>query len=380
MTNRPRPDHLAAYAAVLAAVGLAALAPVSGCGRIENVHDSAEARGRTCVSCHQSAFNAASNPVHVGTMPDTCQDCHDTKAWVPPHLNRHPWYPVQNKHAVLDCKQCHTQGYVAGKTPRECEGCHRKDYDAAKEPVHTGFPTACTTCHNDLGWKPSIFVHPWTLTGKHITTPCSSCHTGSPPLYKGVPTDCAGCHQKDYDAAKNPPHTTMPKACQTCHTPDGWRPATFQHSWPLEGAHTAVACASCHKGTPPVYAGTPKDCFGCHSADFTGSPYPNHQTFPKTCLDCHSLKGWRPAIAGPHPEANFAITTGKHAKVGITCMSCHDPARGPSTGGQNTSCVACHLGNHTQPGIDGKHSGVSGYPPPPQAPNFCLSCHPQGTK
>jgi hypothetical protein len=362
------------------ALASAAAAGAAACGKVEDIHETAEARGKPCVDCHRSAYVAAVNPKHVGQMPETCEKCHNTKAWVPATGGTHDWFPLRNKHATSPCAQCHTKGYQPGDTPKACVGCHQKDFDAAKNPPHTNYSTACETCHTDAGWRPAVFNHPWPLNGKHASTDCFACHTGSPPRYLGTPKDCASCHQKSYDAAASPSHAGFPTTCADCHNETAWRPSTFVHPWYLDGVHATQPCASCHKGSPPVYRGTSRDCVTCHLDDYNASPYPGHATFPKTCEDCHGRAAWKPAIGGAHPEAKFFIATGAHAKPGISCTSCHDPARGSSVGGANTNCIGCHLGSHTRAKMDDKHSGVNNYPRNTTSVNFCRDCHPTGKK
>jgi hypothetical protein len=371
-------SHLLLVMACAIATGAALGA--TACGKVEDFHQTAEVRSQPCVGCHRAAFVAATNPKHVGAMPETCNACHSTKQWAPATANEHGWFPLRNKHAAASCAQCHAKGYEKGATPRACNGCHQKDYDAARNPSHKGYSTECATCHTDAGWRPAAFNHPWPLLGKHATATCFACHVGEPPRYQGTPKDCVLCHQKDVDGARTPPHTGFPSTCSTCHTEQGWRPSTFAHPWPLDGAHASAPCAGCHKGNPPVYRGTPLDCVGCHLDDYQRATFPGHNTVPKTCESCHGKAAWKPAIGGAHPEASFPISTGPHSAAGVSCTSCHDPARGASTAGQNTDCIHCHVGAHNRPAIDAKHTGVAGYPGPNAPPNFCIGCHPRGRK
>jgi predicted CXXCH cytochrome family protein len=287
-------------------------------------HESDEVKSSACVSCHTAAFSAAKNPLHVNQLPQTCQDCHVTKGWVPSSATGHPFWPLQNKHVGVSCAACHSKGYKVGDTPKDCVGCHRKDYDSAQNPRHAAegkdvFPLDCTTCHSDSGFKPSSFKHPTPLEGRHFIAPCVGCHTGSPPRYKGTPTECYACHASDADTR-------------------------------------AVA------------------------------KLPSHATFPRTCLNCHLMSGWvqGPPLGGLHPEAKFPIQTGVHADPRMTCLDCHKLEKGLAAGGANTDCVSCHLGSHVSPAIDAFHfktpdgGTVAGYPQGASTTNFCLQCHTKG--
>ncbi len=263
---------------------------------------------------------------------------------------------------------------------RPCIQCHTGAYEGALTPDHRSLPQTCEKCHVTKAWSPSTFQHPWPLENEHAKTPCASCHSGNPPLYRGIPTVCSGCHQKDADHADEPVHTGLPSTCSDCHTTANWKPSTFAHPWPLDGAHAKTECASCHAGSPPRYPGTPDTCDACHHADYQKSTYPGHATFPTTCGNCHDTRAFRPALPPGHPEASFPLTTGKHSAAGITCLTCHKLDNGAATKGQNTDCVHCHLNAHLRPAIDSVagHAGNAAYPKGDAPVNFCLSCHPSG--
>lgn len=171
--------------------------------------------------------------------------------------------------------------------------------------------------------------------------------------------DCVTCHLPDYQATTNPPHVDrFPTACAQCHTTDAWVPASFEHPWPLDGAHATALCLACHTGDPPRFAGTPTACVGCHRADYDASPYPGHTSFPTTCQDCHSTSAWRPAVALDHPWP----LDGAHATA--PCASCHtgDP---PRYAGTPTQCVGCHRADYDR----------SPYPGHATFPTTCADCH-----
>lgn len=361
---------LALLSALGAAAALAGAAP--GCLELGAQHDRMELHQSACVTCHRDDYDATTSPHHAGLFPETCGDCHTTTEWVPARAIRHDWWPLANRHLEARCTACHTSGFAPGATPTACEGCHRADYDAATAPPHAGYPLECASCHNDAGWRPSTFVHPWALDGAHLRTSCFGCHTGDPPRYAGTPRVCSGCHQADYDGATAPPHAGMPTDCTTCHNTEAWRPSTFVHSWRLDGAHVRTACTSCHTGSPPRYAGTPTQCVDCHRALYDASP--EHASRPTTCVDCHTTTAWTPALGGSHPDSVFPRTP-PHA---MPCLDCHNPSLGPSTRGQNTDCVGCHEGRHAQAIVDRQHADVGEYRFDPTNPHFCLSCHPNG--
>lgn len=193
-------------------------------------------------------------------------------------------------------------------------------------------------------------------------------------------SDCVYCHEVDYAAAQLPLHrdgtkNLYPATCGSCHSTKRFRPARFDHPFPLDGQHAETACWQCHVGTPPVFAGTPNRCIDCHATDFAQSSFPGHSAFQDTCLDCHTTSGFTPAT-GLHPEASFPIADGVH---NYPCLDCHDRQRGLNSA-ENTNCVGCHDGVHERMLLDPIHLefGLSDYPTGDAAPNFCLNCHPSG--
>lgn len=109
---------------------------------------------------------------------------------------------------------------------------------------------------------------------------------------------CASCHMPDYDQVRRPLHVGVkPVSCGICHTQDSWRPSRLDHPWPLSGAHLMGTCFYCHKGDPPQFKGTPKECVGCHREDYESAPDHVELSFPTTCEQCHSTTAWKPRLA-----------------------------------------------------------------------------------
>jgi hypothetical protein len=333
--------------------------------------------GEDCASCHQSDFQKASQPLHVGVLSETCADCHSNTSWSPARGSNHSW-PLDGAHAAAPCNTCH-QGdrAVYEGTPQDCVSCHGGQRDQVLQPSHADFSDDCASCHGTAAWKPATFAHSWPLEGVHASTDCSSCHLGDPPTYDGTPTTCSSCHQADLATVTEPPHDGFSQDCSTCHGTASWDSASFEHTgqFPLTGSHQTTECTACHTGSPAVFAGTASECVGCHRQDFDQSPFPGHAAFATTCQDCHSTSGWVPASGGNHPQNLFSIT-GDH---NYPCNDCHNPSLGPNGAG-NADCVGCHDGEHTLARMDAEHAGeVRNYPTGAnRAPNFCLQCHADG--
>jgi hypothetical protein len=328
-----------------------------------------------CYACHQADYEGAHNPMHPGNMPTSCADCHESSAWRPARFPTHT-PPLEGAHVRATCASCHGDpaDYVGIAT--ECYACHQADYERSAFPGHQTFQQTCQDCHSQDAWAPALNAggsHDiFPLEGAHARATCIQCH-GDPPVYGGQPHECVGCHRADYDGATFAGHSGFATTCQDCHTVEAWTPANFPHDrFPLDGAHAAVSCVSCH-GDPPDYVNTPTDCVGCHRADYDASPYPGHSNFSTTCTDCHTTTAWRPATGGTHPEAAFPIASGRHS--GIACGDCHNEGLSASYA-DNIDCIGCHA--HSRATADAQHGDAGGYQWSSSDHDFCRNCHSTG--
>ncbi len=327
-----------------------------------------------CVSCHQSDYNGTSDPNHVTAgFPTTCEACHTTSNWQGALFNHSSTsFPLTGAHTTVTCETCHTSGYAG--TPTACVSCHQSDYNGTSDPNHVtaGFPTACEACHTTSNWQGALFNHSSTsfpLTGAHTTVTCETCHTSG---YAGTPTACVSCHQSDYNGTSDPNHAAagFPTTCEACHTTSSWQGAAFDHNatiFPLTGAHTSIACESCHSSG---YDGTPTACVACHQGDYNATSNPNHAAagFPTACENCHTTSSWDGA-SFDHDGQYFPIYSGKHKNKWSTCSTCHVVPSNYSV----FDCTGCH--EHRRSEMDSKHDEVAGYIYESQA---CYSCHPTG--
>ncbi|MDI9876414.1 hypothetical protein [Flectobacillus rivi] len=307
---------------------------------------------KDCNGCHNANYNTTTSPNHktAGFSTD-CASCHTTNAgWTPASFKAHDaFYPLTGAHATISCKDCHKNGNYTN-TPKDCNSCHNAKYIAAVNPNHVSMNLSkdCASCHTTkLGWRPSSFNHNtvYPLTGAHstIANNCTACHKSD---VKNTPKDCNGCHSANYQTSANPNHTTLnlSRDCASCHTTNaGWRPTSFNHAvyYPLTGAHASVAnnCTACHKGD---VKNTPKDCNGCHSANYQTSANPNHTTLnlSRDCASCHTTNaGWRPTSFN---HAVYYPLTGAHSTIANNCTACHkgDLKNTPK------DCNGCHSANY----------------------------------
>ncbi|MEW5915202.1 MAG: hypothetical protein AB1762_02300 [Gemmatimonadota bacterium] len=334
-------------------------------------HGDGVFRGKptTCVSCHQTDYNATTKTPHgAAGFSTACESCHTTATFTGARYDHNATsFPLTGAHLAQTCADCHADRVYDGK-PTTCVSCHLSDYNATRSPSHaaSGFPQTCESCHSTTDWRAG-FDHSKTLfplTGAHMTATCAACHSDN--VFKGKPTTCVSCHLANYNGTANPNHAALgySTACESCHSSSQWLGAKFDHSttaFPLAGAHLAVACTSCHVNG--VYKGTPTTCISCHQTDFNGTTNPHHVQagFSPACTSCHTMNpGWKPGTYN-HNQTSFPLT-GAH--IGATCLDCHADK---VYNNKPTTCVSCHLtdyNNTTNP----RHS-TSGFS------TDCGSCH-----
>ena len=352
-----------------------------------------------CFSCHQADFDDAVVPNHTG-LPTTCDECHRETAWeTADFIHTQTGFPLLGAHTNAECEDCHIEDYAG--TPIDCFSCHQADFEGAV-PDHQEFPITCEECHNESAWGAAIFNHSesgFPLRGAHAVAACEDCHTGG---FTGAPSDCFSCHQADFEGATEPDHRAFPVTCEDCHGETAWEPAIFDHAaFPLLGAHAVAACEDCHAAG---YAGTPRDCFSCHRADFEGATDPDHGGFPTTCEECHGQTSWDSAdfnhaqsgfpLRGAHAAADCQdCHAGGYAGTPSDCFACHQAdfqgADDPDHQGFPTTCEDCHGETAWEPAdfdhnqtafpLDGSHRGLScqachrgGYA---GTPTDCYACH-----
>jgi hypothetical protein len=264
------------------------------------------------------------------------------------------------------------------------------EYLEAKKPVHAGVrPTACAVCHSQQSWKPSVFDHPWPLTGAHAKARCAGCHVGQPAVYAGTSKLCVGCHRDDYDRSEYPGHTRFATTCADCHSTTAWKPASKPHDEDAtsELASSEAARATRTKPRAASHASKPEAARGAvrpPSARAEQAPDTRNTDVQATDKPSESARpsatSAEPATVTPtaelthevHPERRFPIKSGAHE--GIGCRTCHD--QGGTMGKDDTDCVQCHA----RAKYDRIHDGVRNYPQGVAPLNFCLRCHASGRR
>ena len=202
--------------------------------------------GKLCVSCHAQA------DAHRGNLGQQCERCHTPAGWVPASFDHNTThFPLTGRHTQVGCMNCHADATFSGANPA-CNACH------AKNDAHGGqFGTDCGFCHNTTSWKGASFDHNrfgFQLTGRHASVPCTQCHKSG---FKGTSTACSSCH-----GLPGGHMNILDAGCELCHSPDAWKPASFNHSFDIHhggagscstchpNGYRSHSCASCHDGNP----------------------------------------------------------------------------------------------------------------------------------
>jgi hypothetical protein len=290
---------------------------------------------------------------------------------------------------IASCLSCHTAG--RGVAADKCLACHKPIAEriAQKKGVHRAVGDECISCHvehagADAELRPfdqRRFDHAkdtgFALDGLHapLAADCASCHKTR--SFLSVSASCASCHT---DAHKG----TLGARCASCHTTSvkfAETRARFDHTrtaYPLIGAHSEVACASCHRSATTYKGVAFASCSDCHTD-------PHRQAFGASCASCHTPRAWR-STKVDHSRTDFPLV-GRHAAVACaqchakpamqvapkadTCATCHaDPHRGAF----KQDCKACHNESGFQKGTF-DHSTTRFALADKHAPLACVACH-----
>lgn len=309
--------------------------------RCDDCHASFEksAMSNLCLDCHDDirADRESRNGFHgqsplAGSKP--CNTCHTD------HLGRqadiiamqmdsfdHQWtrFPLEGKHSLLACNNCHEAGEKYREAEPKCVSCHQKD-DYHKEALGKD----CETCHTPRNWQTRLeFDHSTTdfpLRGSHTKVACSGCHAGQ--VYEFAEKTCVSCHKAaDVHSGKNG------KQCDTCHSVDRWEKRIFDHSktdFPLVNKHLEIPCRACHSNGV-VEDTTSSACSNCHKNDDIHLGRNGDR-----CETCHRTTGW-PNVQFDHGKETHFPLTGSHMKA--ACTQCHSGALSDPL---PRDCASCH--------------------------------------
>jgi len=383
-----------------------------GINELRKTHAGRETYLGVAVQCSACHFDE-----HRGQLRKSCKDCHDERGWkhTPRFNHARTDFPLEGKHSDVKCLSCHVREhdphFARGAFPRPVSEvfsrfkpvAHQSCVDCHKDPHENRFGQNCQSCHSVEGWlvlkgtAGQRAFHEKTrypLRGAHAEVACKSCHgpfPGSRVVFKGLAFDsCTSCHVDAHLSQLGKPGDPG-AACDRCHTVQGFRPARYEvqdhTSWPLHGAHEAVACLLCHHADPKLEGravlvrawiekrgrkdgisltqfhppGDTSRCDACH-ADPHGGQF-QQRVRKAGCSDCHQVVAWAEVRFDHDRETRFPLTGG-HA--GRTCASCHvpDAAGMVRYTGLPVACASCHADAH-----------AGQFAPPRGGPTECARCH-----
>ncbi|MEW5798933.1 MAG: cytochrome C [Bacteroidota bacterium] len=313
-----------------------------------------------CSSCHTDE--------HKGQFTASCDQCHGTKEWKHALKFSHDKARFQliGAHTRVECLQCHKRTW-ANETAIQfvkmefgsCASCHA-------DPHKGKFKQECSQCHTPASWqqiKGKKFNHALTqfpLKGKHAALKCEQCHAKN-KKEKNIAgeigfkitqfKECRNCHSDAH--AKQFDHRSDTGRCESCHTENGFVPATFsiaEHQksrFVLNGAHGAVPCTKCHldgqvnaKSTKIFHWTEMPACTTCH-VDIHKGQFALRMT--NGCETCHTTSSWQELLF-THEKTGFPLRA-KHAV--IRCSQCHTLNNGVvQYSGIKKECNACHTDQH----------------------------------
>ena len=269
-----------------------------------------------CTSCHADAHGG-----QLAARDDrgTCESCHRVAGWRPSRFTVADHaalaFKLERAHSRTACADCHGLGrrdlpppaaaptlgsakFAFKLAEKECVRCHYDPHVGRfTAPGVRPKPDGCLACHGLDRWRPArvaVEAHRgfgFVLEGAHRAVPCTGCHAElearpdasslvlaahpKPLAFDQGRRACIDCHEDIHRAQFKPRRDRG--ACEACHGSESWRPATrFAHDrdsrFGLEGAHSRVACATCHPtvkgagGRAVVrYRGVPVECASCHA-------------------------------------------------------------------------------------------------------------------
>jgi hypothetical protein len=280
--------------------------------------------GSACVSCHKDE--------HRGQFaPRGCLSCHTITAWKPPAKFDHAktGFPLTGQHKAVACASCHPKrsdkaGEFAafkGIQHQSCSSCHKDAHQGRLGAI-------CQQCHSTTGWQAGSRAkldHDRTrfpLRGLHQKVGCQACHTSGRSLRFTRFQSCGDCHRNVHAGQITPSKTAT---CESCHTVAGFSPSTFtlerhqKTGYPLEGAHLAVPCVSCHRKNASGVIRFKWESTACQSCH--GDPHEG-QLAQAGCQSCHSVQGWARVTFDHDRHSRFKLE-GAHAR--LPCAACHRP-------------------------------------------------------
>jgi hypothetical protein len=205
-------------------------------------------------------------------------------------------FPLEGKHANLECERCHHGGTFVN-LPTQCNQCHDGVFALGKSPTHIPTHASCDTCHTPEGFSMTAQV-----LFDHSAVAVQA---------------CVNCHNGSITVGESPDHLRTTNRCEACHNYSAWLPVIQ----PFNHAETLGSCAS----------------FGCHDGSGSGRGKPvGHPLTSNLCESCHS-----------YPQWTVMNTPFNHTGVlepGCNRVGCHSASEKPADHPAVTTdrCEQCH--------------------------------------
>ncbi len=234
----------------------------------------------TCISCHLE------DDEHKGHNGEECGSCHNNSEWQESTFvhDLQADFKLLGSHKEVACNDCHVEPIFEVALMTTCVSCHEDD-----EPHQTSLGRQCENCHTEVNWQdPVFFDHDLTdfpLLGHHTEQECTDCHETK--AFGDTGSGCITCHSDD-----DPHRGNFDDSCESCHNPVAWENWLFDHDlqthFPLDGAHTDVTCAECHRSPLVRMIGSNRSCGSCHRSDDI-----HDGEFGSDCGRCHSADSFK---------------------------------------------------------------------------------------
>jgi hypothetical protein len=302
-------------------------------------------RDRGCITCHKD--------VHKGKFGRNCAKCHQEEGFkkvkVDGFDHNKTKFPLEGKHADVNCNQCHKGGnsWVLKKFSH-CIDCHDNFHKG--EFTKTQKPERCEDCHTVQGYVPANYgvkehnTTDFPLKEAHLATPCAACHTTTLDArnqvaarkFKFASMDCIGCHEDPH--RKQVDKYKEKQGCLACHSGASWRDIAFDHDltgYKLTGRHQKVGCQDCHATTfafklnngiqtkIPDFGTRKKECYECHEDKHRGQFREKAEKgggYIVKCDKCHTTTDWFAERFDHNTQSRFKLD-GAHERT--RCEACH---------------------------------------------------------
>jgi Cytochrome c7 and related cytochrome c len=302
-------------------------------------------RDHGCAACHKD--------VHNGKFGRDCAKCHQEEGFkkvkVTGFDHSKTKFPLEGKHADVNCNQCHKNGnsWVLTRFQR-CNDCHGNFH--GKEFTKTQRPERCEDCHSVQGFLPANYgvrEHNQTdfkLADAHLAIPCAACHTTTvnsqnevvKRKFKFASMDCIACHDDPHQ--KQVDKYNSKSGCLSCHSGATWREIRFDHDqtgYKLTGRHQKVGCVGCHSDgfdfklrsgnlvQVPDFSKRKSQCFECHEDKHLGQFKERDEKEKRMvvrCDKCHTTTDWFAESFDHNKQSRFKLD-GAHERA--RCDACH---------------------------------------------------------